>query len=375
MLFFILVISIFQFNLEAQSSFYYTDGSKFKIIEYFINTGSLDLSYPLIKPYDINELKRELKQVNRQSRYYELLSDDLNSYKTGTEEVQSVFLKGEVKVNFESGQITKSRNGFKISANYPVGNFALKTSFQFDQNFKDDPTYSGELGEWYYGRFDEGYVNYSDTSLGVYAAYGRVQRNLGFYSSHSLILSDNPYSYDHLWLQYKNDLFSFSSIFARLEDKYGYDNRVKDSSSYGWYKRFFSLHRLDVNLTNNFKLALTEVVLYGGKNQQLLSYYLNPLVPFYISKTNERRSTDESDANIYLALDLWYKPFKNLTLYSQVFIDDIDFKAENRAKFPERKAIYGNVTVTDFVVPFSQFGVSYTWVENWTYTSFYTWAN
>lgn len=366
---------LFLGTIFPQGSFYYTHDLYGKYVEYLINSGSITLDYPLIKPYTIYDLHSGHVRDRSQDQLSSFLFDDLDSYTLKVEKNPSGIIRGEVDLNLETGTITQSRNSFNASINYPVGNFALRTSFNFDQRFKDDTTYFGELGEWYYGRFDESYISYSDTSSGLNFAYGRVPRNLGSYASPSLILSDHPYSYDHLWLQYKNNLFSFSFMTSRLEDKYGFDNRYADSSTYGWYKRFYALHRLDLNIADNFKLAFTEAVLYGGKNQQWLSYYMNPLVPFYISKNNQRSSTDEGNANIYLALDLWYKPIKNVTLFSQIFIDDIDFKSENRSKFPERKAFFGSATVTDLVISSSQYGLAYTWVENWTYTSFYTWAN
>lgn len=359
----------------AQSSFYYTNDSYAKYIEYSINNGSLNLKYPLIKPYSLADIESKKASFNNGLRIGEYLENVILSYNFDPEKFPSGIVKGDVKLNFTQSVIAKSRNSFKLSINYPANNFAFKSSFQFDQNFKDDSAYFGELGEWYYGRFDEAYLVYRDDSGKFNASFGRVNRNLGSYSSNSLILSDNPYSFDHLWLQYKNDLFSFSFLSAKLEDKYGFDVRLKDSLSYGWYKRFYSLHRLDINVFENLKVALTEAVIYGGKNQQWLSYYQNPFVPFYISKNNERSSTDESNANIYLALDIWYKPVKSVTLFTQIFIDDIDFKSENRDKFPERKAIFGSLTLTDLVLPLSQLGVAATWVENWTYNSFYTWAN
>lgn len=361
--------------IQAQSSFYYTNDVYAKYIEYSINNGSLNLKYPCIKPYSMADIGSKKADFNNGLKIGEYLENEILSYNFDPEKSPSGIVKGDVKLNFTQSVIAKSRNSVRLSINYPANNFAFKSSFQFDQNFKDDSTYFGELGEWYYGRFDEAYLVYRDDSGKFNASFGRVNRNLGSYSSNSLVLSDNPYSFDHLWLQYKNDLFSFSFLSAKLEDKYGFDVRSKDSLSYGWYKRFYSLHRLDINVFDNLKVALTEVVIYGGKNQQWLSYYQNPFIPFYISKNNERSSTDEGEANIYLALDIWYKPVKSVTLFTQIFIDDIDFKSENREKFPERKAIFGSLTLTDLVLPLSQLGVAATWVENWTYNSFYTWAN
>lgn len=370
-----LTVFFFHGNILPQGTFYYTHDLYGKYVEYLINRGTITLDYPLLKPYTICDLNSGHDRNKSQDQLSRFLFKDLDSYTQKSEKIPSRILRGEVDLSLETGPITKSRNSVKVSINYPVGNFAFRTSFHFDQKFKDDTTYYGELGEWYYGRLDESYVSYSDSSSGFNFVYGRIPRNLGSYEAQSLILSENPYTYDHLWLQYKNDFISFSFMTTRLDDKYGFDNRYLDSSTYGWYKRFFALHRLDLNLTDNFKLALTEAVLYGGKNQQWLSYYLNPLVPFYFSKNNQRSSTDEGNANIYLALDLWYKPIKNLTFFSQIFIDDIDFKSENRSKFPERKAFFGSATVTDLVIQSSQYGISFTWVENWTYTSFYNWAN
>lgn len=359
----------------TQSNAYFTDDAYAKYTEYLTNSGELRLKYPLIQPYTISDLHSGLKTVSNNLTLSKFLQQEIDRYIFNPKDDPLRILKGEVNLNFTQTEIAKSRNSFKVSGLYPTGNFAIKTSFHFDQNFKDDSTYFGDKKEWYYGRIDEGYISYEDTSSGFSAFVGRVSRNLGSYSAPSLILSNNPYSFDHLWFQYQNDLFSFSLLTTRLEDQYGFDVRNQDSTSFGWYKRFYALHRIDINLLENLKIGLTEAIIYGGKNQQWLSYYSNPFVPYYLSKNNQRNSTDEGEANIYLALDIWYKPVKSVTLFTQIFIDDIDFKSENREKFPERKAVFGSLTLTDLVLPLSQLGLSVTWVEHWTYNSFYTWAN
>lgn len=102
---------------------------------------------------------------------------------------------------------------------------------------------------------------------------------------------------------------------------------------------------------------------------------MNPFVPFFLSKNNQRLSTEENIANVNSALEIYWKPYNRLTLYSQVLIEDIDFKEENRKKFPSRLGLSGKLILTDYFINGLQLSAGYNRLSNWTYNSFYTWGN
>ncbi len=107
-------------------------------------------------------------------------------------------------------------------------------------------------------------------------------------------------------------------MITRLEDKISYDIRdevVKNE----WHKRYFSFHRLDIPISNNLTVAFTESILYGGKNQNFLPMYMNPLNIYFSSKMVERKGVEETKANVLMAFDILYKPNSNLVFFSQFF--------------------------------------------------------
>ena len=86
--------------------------------------------------------------------------------------------------------------------------------------------------------------------------------------------------------------YSFSA--TRLDDKYAYDSRDSIPES-NWYKRYISFHRLEISFSRNFKMALTESILYGGQDQDLVPAYINPINIFYLSKMSDRNGLEEGD--------------------------------------------------------------------------------
>ena len=88
----------------------------------------------------------------------------------------------------------------------------------------------------------------------------------------------------------------------------------------------------------------------------------------------ERKGIQERDANVLLAIDLFYKPRKNLILFSQFLIDDTEFTRELRDKYPDRLGYLGKIIVLDLIKG-SMLSFGYTTLSNYTYNSYYTNGN
>ena len=117
-------------------------------------------------------------------------------------------------------------------------------------------------------------------------------------------------------------------------------------------------------------MGLSEVAIYGGHDQTIKADYINPLNFFQANQYGKGVWI-----NGFWAVDLFWKPKKNITFFNQFFIDDFDVKKENRAIYPDRLAFTSKLTLTDLFLPGAQFYSVYNRDENWTYISFKSWEN
>jgi hypothetical protein len=78
-------------------------------------------------------------------------------------------------------------------------------------------------------------------------------------------------------------------------------------------------------------------------------------------------------------IDLFYKPFRNLSLYSQFLIDDIivnnDPGVDDRARYPDRLAVQVELRLADLPLPEFAVDLGYVRVWNRTYQSGRTYEN
>ncbi|MEJ2051916.1 MAG: capsule assembly Wzi family protein, partial [Calditrichota bacterium] len=260
---------------------------------------------------------------------------------------------------------------------YPHITLGNRTSI--NQEYKYDPKYAGDLSEsehWLYGRVNDAYINVNFSGFNLFV--GRMARNWGPVGHYSLLLSDEPYTYDHFLFSWEHDWIKLSVIFARLEDlsAYGLDNIQKPDSLtyYPDARKFLAGHRLDLRLLDNLQLAFTEMATYGGPNRDFDLSFINPMTFYYGLQRNDKKLN-----NGKWAVDLFYKPLNRLTLYGQFLIDDVivnnDPGQNDRARYPDRLAVYGSLRTGDLLLKGLNTDLGYTRVWNETYLSRWTWEN
>lgn len=330
----------------------------------------------MVQPYDPSEIGKSIDKSSSvtDNRWLNLISEDLSyNYRYGDtiSFISNFGLHGESNL---SGNKNIIKNRFRLGSKLWVSSKSIVMYLNgvFDNSFRDEESgFYGNTNESIYGRIDEGYILAGVDDFSIF--FGRTNRNLGLLVEPSLILSSNPFSYDHLNLNFENEVIKFTYILSRLDDIYSFD--IRDSlQTHSWNKRYMSLHRIDISFSESFKLGITEAALFGGNDQNLLFNYINLINVYFISQNNESTSFEESDANLFLNFDIFWKPLDNITFFSQFFIDDIDFKEENRAIFPDRLGLTAKLILSD-IIPLSQLYLTYNRINNWTYNSFFTWGN
>ena len=366
---------------DELASPYFDQPHYLPFLNYAINSGYITLPHVLNQPFTCSELYYSFVQsdgLGNQiyiARWKDILLNDLARFFSPQ------------KLNDKYGNWHLGMNGYyrlmadsnkkwtqyraEIYGIYSLPYLVLMNKTVTDRAFKTDPTYYGDTGEWIYGRSENAYVLLQYKSLQLFG--GRVSRNFGIMNEPSVIFSSNPYSYDHYGFQLTTKHLRYSFYTSRLNDIVGFDSQAVDDTPHPT-KRYYSIQRAELALLKNFRLGLSEVVIYGGQNQTVESIYLNPLNLYYIAQRNQR-----VQMNGLWAFEFYWKPSKILTLYNQLLIDDIIVNNEpgqdDRTVHPDRLGIASKIILTNYLLPGTQFSLMYNRVGNWTYMSYRTWEN
>lgn len=378
-----ILLSVFIYGLvpvNAQEySPYYTNPQCRTYLNYLINRGKINLSHPLSQPYQANELLDSLlvDKSNIDSYFTRLLIKDLKKLSTAHDlfiEDGKLIVGADGSYGYNSNESKRTYYAANASLDYSYKNFGLRYKYTIDERYKDNTDFFGAMGKLetkVQGRASEAYLQVQGKNIQLFM--GRMNRNFGIMSDPGLLISDNPFSYDHLAFTFHNRLLKYTAIFGRLNDIYGYD--IRDSvPQYNWNTRFISIHRFELYMTKKLELAFTETMLFGGKDQSPQFQYLNPANIFFFSKMSDRKSYHEGNANAMMSFEFQYKPVRKLTLFTQFLLDDMDFTSRLRAIYPDRVGLKARVIYAD-PIPGSQVSLTYNRISNWTYNSFYTWGN
>jgi hypothetical protein len=279
------------------------------------------------------------------------------------------------RLNKHDKVFNRYRAAGSLHFNGPYMSLANRTIV--DQDYKVDPLYAGDLSEsnsWLFGRVNDAYGHLNFKNIDLF--YGRMHRNWGPVQSPSLILSDNPYTYDHFLFSYTYKKLKLSIIFARLEDIDALVKTQVDSSAVliRGARKFMVGHRLDLAFSKSFQIAFTEMAMYGGRDRDFELRFLNPLNFYYGLQRNDGLSISG-----LWNLDVFYKPHPRITLYLQGLIDDVivnnDPGVDDRARFPDRLGITASARTGDLLIQGLNTDLTYTRIWNRTYQSLNTYEN
>jgi hypothetical protein len=375
------------FPVQAQdASPYFTLSQHGDFVQYSINSGWATLPFVMNQPFTDAELRHAFGgKRNRNApawlrHWLTLLGRDLYRYNPPDTACDG-FGRAYFGINSTlRGFADKSRTWTQARGEYDalfqMPKVVLVNKSVVDGRFKSDPYFYGdtgeivgEPGESIRARVETGYVRIAYKSMSFFA--GRISRNWGMYGMPSLILSDNPYSYDHFGFQTSSRRFRFTFYATRLEDQnavniqHGEPSMVKA-------KRYFSVKRLDYSPMPRLQFGATEVAVYGGANQNFEAVYLNPFNWVHLDQRNQR-----VQKNGIWCLDGFWKPENYWSLFAQWLVDDIVLNAENRGgvRHPNRMGFSAKLVHTDGIAAGLQCALSYTRIGNWTYTAASTWDN
>lgn len=341
----------------------------YEYYDYQINSGQSIPDFVLRQPYEIKSESYN-KPSSMPAEYF-------------TRRWQKFHRMDSAIINFSTQDAVKwdkaLLNRYMIAGgvNYSSRHITLSNSIAVDQEYKHDKNFAGDLsesGHWLYGRVNEAYILLNAGAFDVF--FGRIKRNWGMIGQPSLILSNNPYSYDHLLLNYTTNHIKFSLIFAQLEnmDALVFDETDSTSNTINNARKYMAGHRLDIRFSDYLQVGLTEMAMYGGANREFEWSYMNPMNLFYPIQRNDKKQMSG-----LWALDLYYKPYRRITLYGQFLIDDIivnnDPGVDDRGQYPDRLGLMLSARSGDLLFNGLNSSLTYSRIWNRTYQSMRTYES
>jgi len=364
-------------NYAQQATPYFTNNNDQKYITYLINSGKLKLDHPLCQPYTYEELNKALpkKQTEYDKHWCDNIYQQTDKISSIDTSYGSAYLEGAAfgHMNYNENKTTSDLS-LNPALGYFYKNFGMFYRLDANTAYLKDTLYFGSIGkmlEKNFARASDAWIQLDGKHTRIFA--GRMSRNYGIPLIQGLLISNNPFSYDHLAFEAFNHNLKFTYFVTRLEDINGYD--IRDSVPvHTLSKRFLTFHRLDFAIGKKLQMAISEAILFGGKDNFPMFQYLNPLNVYFLSKMSDRKNYQEGSANALMCIDLFFKPIKKISIYGQFLVDDIDFKKSLSDTFPNRLGFLGEIVYSD-PFPGTQIYLNYNRINNWTYNSFYTWGN
>jgi hypothetical protein len=364
-------LSLFPPIAQAQTvtKYLYLDNISNDYINYLINSGQVSPDFVFLQPYD-SRVWDKTENNPEPAEYFK----GYWQYYYGKGSVS-----GQLQLNDEGRYHDALYNRYQASGSVhlAVGLVTLANRTGMNQDFKHDPYYAGDLSEsenWLYGRTNDAYIDMHFSGFQVF--FGRMNRNWGPPGSYSLILSNYPYSYDHFLFSYTYKKIKLSLLAAQLDDLNSFEKTGGPDtiSMIRAAKRYLVGHRLDLAISPKFQVALTEMATFGGDQEQFDWAFLNPLTLYYGLQRN-----DKKQLNGFWNIDLFYKPWPQVSLYNQFLIDDIivnnDPGVNDRARYPDRLAVQSSLSLADLLTRGSAVDITYVRVWNRTYQSGRTYEN
>lgn len=200
--------------------------------------------------------------------------------------------------------------GGSLTAN--LGSLVMSSNFFTNQTLNDDPDYTGKKNQPVSGRW-VGYASFQSRHADIFL--GKIERNWGPAFLPGLLVSNEPYSYDHLDVRLGTDVFYIETLYSPL-------NNVDDLSGVP-NDRHFIAHRLVFTPRLPFVFSVGESILLLGPGRKLELWALNPL---QVANFTSKDENSEQGINTQLSSDILGRVGEHATVFASFVLDDIQFK-------------------------------------------------
>lgn len=233
------------------------------------------------------------------------------------------------------------------------GPFALSQRTRWDSRLVDDPDWKGIRHGPLAGRLDDAYLSFQKGAIEI--TFGNLDRNWGSASLPGLLISNVPYSYEHLFVSVETPVFGIQSLVSQLDD-------VTDPAGVT-HQRYWIAHRAVFRPWSWMQLWVNQATLLSGPNRQLEFWALNPLRLGNFSAEDENR---EAGTNVFLEGVVRLAPKDMPVLTAALLIDDLQLFSGDA--LPNR--LGASVTVEGRLNGRTTWEVLYTAVSSLAYRTF-----
>jgi len=360
-------------NIYSADKYASISPALYHYLEYKLLKKYDDKVFILTQPYKLSVVKRILdikkNRGNNLSTLYGVDTDSTYLFKMRIAPGYNFISDGKQDISDNNFYF----NGETVLA---LNNFLFVNNARIDRFVQYDPFFHGDAGESGMGYFDEAYGVYGDDDSFEFFG-GRIARNWGALNEFGLILSNNPYAYDHFGFSTEFKQIKYSYYFTRLNNMMGIDSQgsVMPQDTLINVKRFWSIQRLDYKFSKDLQFGFTEAVVYGGPNQNFSASYLSPFNVYYVSQRNEG-----VQMSFYIDINMYYKPVDNFAMYIDFFMDDLTINNEegvdDRADHPDRLGFMGKLSFSDlFSMDKTLISLTYVKIWNDSYTTYRDFEN
>jgi hypothetical protein len=257
-----------------------------------------------------------------------------------------------------NGAMVWGRIGERVDYYINIRDNALRTNTAFPNEVFALPRYGFALSRQFGFAYHDEAVAYLKVATNHFEiAYGKFSNQWGAGATGSLVLSDYATSYNQLLLRLKIWKLKYTSIFAEL-----IDYELQTNLSIPQNKKYFAAHRLDIQFHPNLNLGLYESIITAGRGFDI--GYLNPIM-FYRSMEHYYGSPD----NAAIGADFNWRMVPSLSLYGQIFIDDLTTSKIGSGFWGNKFAYLAGLYIVDpFKVQNIDFRIEYGRVDPYTYT-------
>jgi hypothetical protein len=193
---------------------------------------------------------------------------------------------------------------------------------------------------------------------------GRIGRNWSPAGTSSLILGKSAQSFDQLALQFRSAHLTFTHLVAALDPV---DYFPGGSSTTIRARRFFSAHRLDYRIWDNFRIGLSETTVYGGVGRTWDLALMNPLTSYRLLATQD---SERWNNNSFVAADCSASLGGLVNLRGQMLFDDFLLEDE----IQDRWALNLGADICRLPLPGANtLRLEYERVSSFAYNTFQSW--
>lgn len=220
----------------------------------------------------------------------------------------------DLGVKYKKNVSTKEAYFFHgdLYAEVKYKNILVAEGLDVDTRYKLDSFYPAHKDRFIAGRMETAFLQ-TDWRYG-FLRIGRLPRIWGPFPDRSLIISNNPYSYDAIELQLKGSFFEFRHLFA----PFAILRSSLDSDNGTSLDRYLTAHSLNLFWDKWISIGITEAVLFTRDKSFPDLQYLNPISFYSVVNTNQ-----EGGGNLLLALQWKIHPFiESIYIKGQLLVDD-----------------------------------------------------